>query len=160
MEGPCYPFCERSPQCPWDCPANGGCWPVEQVIIKFDFPDRHMNLNDRLHWAEKARRESTWRQAAKLHTMANVSPPRAQPRSIIEVTFCFRQKRRRDAHNLVATVKPIIDGLVDAKLWPDDTGAYVVTTEPVIKVIPALPRPCVYIRITPVGRHGGTQPDE
>lgn len=29
-----------------------------------------------------------------------------------------------------ATVKPIVDGLVDAGLWPDDTPEWVTTTEP------------------------------
>jgi hypothetical protein len=29
-------------------------------------------------------------------------------------------------------VKPIVDGLVDADLWPDDTPEWVTTVEPVL----------------------------
>jgi hypothetical protein len=43
-------------------------------------------------------------------------------------------RRRRDPHNYFATVKPIIDGLVDAGLWPDDTPAWVTTTEPALRI--------------------------
>ena len=39
-------------------------------------------------------------------------------------------KTRRDPHNVFATVKPIVDGLVDARFWPDDTAEWVTVLEP------------------------------
>jgi hypothetical protein len=42
--------------------------------------------------------------------------------------------RRRDAHNFVATTKPIVDGLVDAKVVADDDTTHLMTTEPTFKV--------------------------
>jgi len=42
--------------------------------------------------------------------------------SFVRVTFGVRDPgRRRDPHNYMPTVKAIIDGLVDAGVWPDDT---------------------------------------
>ena len=45
-----------------------------------------------------------------------------------------RDKRRRDPSNLIATQKPILDGLVDAGLVPDDTPEYVNELMP--KIVP------------------------
>lgn len=43
-------------------------------------------------------------------------------------------RRRRDPHNFAPTLKHVIDGLVDAGLWPDDTPEYVRTLEPALAV--------------------------
>ena len=58
--------------------------------------------------------------------------PGAQPPSIVEVSLPVRDNRRRDPHNYYPTVKAIVDGLVDAGLWPDDTPEFVRTVEPVL----------------------------
>jgi len=42
----------------------------------------------------------------------------------VELHYCPRDKRRRDPLNLVALLKPIEDGLVDAKVIPDDNPLY------------------------------------
>lgn len=54
------------------------------------------------------------------------------PRCRIELHYAPRDSRRRDALNLVATLKPIEDGLVDAGVVPDDTAEFVEPTMPVI----------------------------
>ena len=36
------------------------------------------------------------------------------------ITFVLKGKRRRDIDNLFASIKPGIDGIVDAGLLPDD----------------------------------------
>lgn len=51
--------------------------------------------------------------------------------AIVTCVFPVRQNRRRDPHNFYPTIKPIIDGLTDAGLWPDDTPEFVRTFEPV-----------------------------
>lgn len=40
---------------------------------------------------------------------------------------------RRDPHNFFVTVKHVVDGLVDAGVWPDDTPDWVTTTEPTLE---------------------------
>lgn len=45
----------------------------------------------------------------------------------IVITFRFPDRRRRDIHNYTAfVVKPIIDGMIDAKVLPDDDDTHLV----------------------------------
>lgn len=50
----------------------------------------------------------------------------------VRLHYLPRDKRRRDTDNLVATLKAVCDGLVDAGLAPDDTPAYMSKPEPII----------------------------
>ena len=96
--------------------------------ITFPQPDQLLNLNDRLHWAKKAGIVKTWRYAVALHARAQAPGPK--PPAVVRVTLPCRLNRKRDAHNWVATVKPCIDGLVDAGWWPDDDAAWVAVVDP------------------------------
>lgn len=73
----------------------------------------------------KTVRRLTWAKAASLRI-----PPLA--RCAIELHYAPRDSRRRDPHNLVATLKPIEDGIVDAGVVPDDTPEYVPPSTPII----------------------------
>ena len=50
----------------------------------------------------------------------------------VELHYAPRDKRRRDPMNLVATLKPCEDGVVDAGVIPDDTPEFSLPTVPVI----------------------------
>lgn len=100
------------------------------TTIWFKQPDKRLSLNDREHWAVKARKAKAWRFQASVAAQFTISGNRRQSRSFVEVTFPVKQNRRRDPHNAIATVKPIIDGLVDAGVWPDDTDEYVIVLDP------------------------------
>ena len=96
--------------------------------ITFTPPAPLMNMNERLHWAEERRRAKAWRKAAKTAAV-DVGP---QPPCWITVELPVRGRIRRDPANWTTTVKHIVDGLVDAGLWPDDTPEHVTTTEPLL----------------------------
>ena len=67
--------------------------------------------------------------------------------SLVRVTFPMPTNTRRDAHNYVGTIcKAIIDGLVRARLWDDDTAKQVVSIDPRIVVIPEMKDPKVLAR--------------
>lgn len=100
------------------------------TTISFKQPDKRLSLNDREHWAVKARKAKAWRDRATWAAQGVPMRDRCKPRSFVEVTFPVKQNRRRDPHNAIATVKPIIDGLVDAGVWPDDTDEYVIVLDP------------------------------
>lgn len=102
-------------------------------IIKFPQPAPLLSLNDRAHWAKKARLTAAWREAAWAAGNGVRRQVRRRP-CYVTVFFPVPDKRRRDPHNFIATVKPIVDGLVDARLWPDDTPEWVTVTEPVLVV--------------------------
>ncbi len=70
------------------------------------------------------------RQLARAQALRQKIPPLG--RCTITLHYAPRDARRRDPHNLVATLKPLEDGIVDAGVVPDDTPQYVPPSTPVI----------------------------
>ena len=100
------------------------------VLFCFHPPATAITLNQRHHWAAHARLVKEWRTAGMLYArQAKIGP---QPPSLVTVTFPVKGRRRRDPHNWTPTVKAIVDGLVDAGVWPDDNSDWVATTEPAL----------------------------
>lgn len=104
------------------------------TVIRFPAPCDTINMNHRGHWSVRAKKARLWREAAYVEALRQVRPPRTQPPSLIVVTLPVQGRRRRDPHNLHPTLKPIVDGLVDAGLWPDDTPEYVEIAAPLLDV--------------------------
>lgn len=99
--------------------------------ITFAPPCQLMSLNDRDHWAVKARKARLWRQRAGWAALSvHGKPGHHLPPCIVTVVLPVKGNRHRDPHNYFATVKPVVDGLVDAGCWPADTPEWVTTTEP------------------------------
>lgn len=83
---------------------------------------------------------AAWRQAShaawKEQRFGPVGKVLGQPCEVT-VQLGFYEHRARDPHNYVGTVvKSIVDGLVIADVWPDDTPEWVKVNEPVLKVHP------------------------
>lgn len=89
-----------------------------------------ISLNDRDHWAVKARKTRMVREAIHLSAKAMKVPNVEHIHAVLE--YYPRDRRRRDPDNLWATAKPAVDGLVDAGVIPDDTAEYVTRHSPVI----------------------------
>lgn len=86
-------------------------------------PAAWINLNDRLHWAKRAKLTRAWRQAAHIYArQANL--PKGLGRVHVTVEVVKATKRGYDVHNLVPTAKAVIDGLVDYGLVTDDSNQY------------------------------------
>lgn len=106
---------------------------ADEYVIRFPAPAKPWSTNqDRnLHHHQRAQRIREWKGAARLLAgplVNNVPTP-----AVVQVWIPFNDKRRRDPHNYCGTVtKAIIDGLVMAGLWPDDTPEYVGHREPVL----------------------------
>jgi crossover junction endodeoxyribonuclease RusA len=103
------------------------------LSIEFDIPAKCLTMNQRLHWAQKAKISRLWRDAACDAGLTQVMTLPGGP-SLVTVHLPVKGNRRRDPHNWFPTIKPIIDGLVDAGLWPDDTPQWVRCTEPLLVV--------------------------
>lgn len=107
-----------------------------------------LSLNDRMHWAVKAKatrevRESVWAAARALRvpSLGHVH---------VRLVYVPRDSRRRDTDNLWATAKPAIDALVDAGVIPDDTSRYVTRHEPLIEEpVRDLPGARVWLTVWP-----------
>jgi len=101
--------------------------------LRLPYTTPPLSLNARMHWATKARITKEIRSfvAASLRgapqvVMADWTGVR------VGLVYVPRDNRGRDRDNLVATLKPAIDGIVDAGIVPDDTPEYVTWEPPVI----------------------------
>ena len=107
------------------------------MILEFPAPAETPSINqvNGAHWAKYHADKQMWQQAAQIYWRHQVFdgvyiPPES---ANVRVTIPFAQNRRRDPHNYVGTVvKWIIDGLVYAGAWPDDTPEWVTVLEPVL----------------------------
>lgn len=77
--------------------------------------------NDRMHWAKKANITKMLRQAAFVLAV-NALPPLPIRADRVSVTLHWQPatNRRRDQLSIAPTLKPLVDGLVDARLISDD----------------------------------------
>lgn len=99
------------------------------TAITFQRPTpKLLSMNDRHHWRRRSSDVKHWRTAA----WAKALDHGPQPPAMVVITLDVPDARRRDPANYYATVKPIVDGLVDAGWWPDDTPEYVTTCEPLL----------------------------
>lgn len=119
-----------------------------ELVVMLPLPPRELSPNWRGHWAKKARAAREYRiaaRAATLQAMVATLPVMFLPArtASVQATFRFRQARRRDRDNLLASLKAAFDGVVDAGLLVDDSG---LTHEPVqIQIEPN--RPGVTLRV-------------
>lgn len=112
-------------------------WADGRELLEVTFPHfgRVWSINERLHWAPRSRLTAEWRRGAALVGREVLALPRlpdlASGPCTVQLVLPVKDGRRRDPHNYVGTVvKAVVDGLVDAGLWPDDTPAWVSVLEP------------------------------
>jgi crossover junction endodeoxyribonuclease RusA len=81
--------------------------------------DNRLHAHAKGHWREKAQATKQARQLAML--LASGGKNRAiAGKCVVDYLFFVPDKRRRDAANLVQSAKPLIDGVVDAKMISGD----------------------------------------
>jgi crossover junction endodeoxyribonuclease RusA len=90
------------------------------VTIYLPLPPESLKPNARVHWRTKAKATKFYRETARW--AAHAPHPAAWKSAEIQAHFRFKQDRRRDRDNLLASLKAAFDGLVDARLLADDSG--------------------------------------
>jgi hypothetical protein len=91
--------------------------------VVFAAPDKWITANQRLtHWAH-AHRVRTWRTATATYAR-HLHLPHLQRARIHVLCRIAGPRRNRDRANWHPTVKPIIDGLVDHGLLPNDDDTH------------------------------------
>ena len=88
-------------------------------MILLPWPHRNLSPNARTHWAAKARSVSKAKSDAFYATKASGY---LRPFTRFSLTFCPPDNRRRDLDNLIASMKPALDGM--AKAWGVDDAAF------------------------------------
>ena len=100
-------------------------WIIELPIT------RPLSLNDREHWAVKAKRTREVRGHVAHVARAAGIPQLNRPRATLH--YSPRDKRRRDVENLVPTSKVAVDGLVQCGVLADDDAAHFTPTMPILE---------------------------
>lgn len=90
-------------------------------VSSVDWQKTRLSMNDRLDKHTRARRTRWWRQAAAL---AGRNVPGLEWGRVV-IFFRFPTNHRREVNNLMPTSKAIVDGLVDAGVFPDDNDKHV-----------------------------------
>lgn len=80
--------------------------------------------NQRLGWRQKSRLVKAWRSQAG--QVARLAMPQLVLGAHVIGELRFSDNRRRDPNNWNPTAKACIDGLVDARVFPDDNHTIVV----------------------------------
>lgn len=94
------------------------------VEWRIDLPlTKPLSLNDRTHWRARAAANKSLRRATMLLARSKQLPHCAQ--ISVELHWVPNTARRRDTDNPTPTVKPCVDGLVDAGVVDDDDAAHV-----------------------------------
>jgi crossover junction endodeoxyribonuclease RusA len=106
--------------------VTGRTWTLD---LPHGLPPLTLNGQRGQHFA-RARKVKVFRTAINAEARRQQVPPLA--RVAVELHYAPRDRRRRDPMNLVATLKPCEDGVVDAGVIPDDTPQYSEPTVPVI----------------------------
>jgi crossover junction endodeoxyribonuclease RusA len=106
-------------------------------MVEFTFypPYEPWSLNQERtkHWSWRAKRTRAYRFAAMAGARNLRIEPQPPSRVLVQLAFA-KASSRRDPSNYLPAVKAIVDGLVDAGLWPDDTAEFVSVEEPVLAV--------------------------
>ena len=104
---------------------------VDTYTIDLPYEKPPLSMNDRMHW----RKKNGLTQHIRGNTWALAKSAKV-PTGLGHVTVCLhyrpRDRRRRDADNLMPVLKAACDGLVDAGLVADDTPDLMSKLMPVI----------------------------
>lgn len=97
-----------------------------RLDLSYDKPP--LTLNQRLHWTKSSPHRAALRKEAADLAIAMRIPPCDH----ITTRLHYRapDHRRRDEDNLIASAKPLWDGLVDASVVPDDTSEFMTKLMP------------------------------
>lgn len=84
------------------------------------------NNRRRMHWSVDRALTHTWRYAASVYARNEHLPALGPSRVVAELWVNGRRRARIDPANYSPTAKAVVDGLVDAGIWPDDNAGWVV----------------------------------
>lgn len=93
---------------------------MKSVTITLPLPPGEMSGHAKGHWRAKATPTKQMRRDAHVEALHQTQGQVKYAKATVSLAFFLGSNRRRDILNLANGCKPIIDGLVDAGLIPDD----------------------------------------
>lgn len=101
-------------------PDRGGAVSAETWRLPVPYRRPPLSMNDRTHWSTRNRIAQEVKRAGwAIARGAKIPPLQAV---IVELVWFKGDNRRADADNMAPTLKALQDGLVAAKVVPDDSG--------------------------------------
>jgi len=117
-------------------------------------PPVSLNVQERLHWATRQRLRDWWAEQSFRSWLQAGRPTFKRP--AVQYRVFYATNRRRDADNVVASCKPILDGL-KGNAFTDDHSGVVTILPPIIGVDKQRPRVEIVIRETQVAKQLGAE---
>ena len=84
------------------------------ITVRLPWPPKELSPNARVHWAKKAKAAKQYRELAWAQTLLTDAPCNWIGCYNVHLTFHPPDRRRRDLDNMLASIKPGIDGMADA----------------------------------------------
>lgn len=94
---------------------------MNSITITLPLPDPALSPNARVHWTKKAKCAKHYRWEAQCNVMAKTPRRLMWEKASYTARFYFRDARRRDADNAIASLKSALDGVADAGLVINDS---------------------------------------
>ncbi|KKM98735.1 hypothetical protein LCGC14_1154810 [marine sediment metagenome] len=107
----------------------------QEMIVKIPMlPPRECSPNFRGHWTKRARAARDFRSEAMLYAFyASNSARPGYEKAELSITLVVRDSRYyRDPDNMIASLKPAIDGCVDAGIIKDDSDKHLLYKMPIL----------------------------
>lgn len=124
-------------------PLLGG--PPRRYRLEIDrIGKKWLTANQRIHHMAKARTSRQWRDTAAWRAFQDLRGVRVE-RARVVCELRFDKTRRRDPGNWAPTAKAVLDGLVDAGVFPDDDETHV--TGPDMRIGPSQPNEVLIMHI-------------
>ncbi len=113
------------------------------LTFQLPLPDRALSPNSRNHWAVKSKavkaaRATAKEEAGRVLSDARMDAPRWKVARMDVVVFLGPRNKQPDPDNLIASLKPYIDGLADAGIVENDKNLW--PERPEIRRVERLPR--------------------
>ena len=89
------------------------------MIVGLDLPPRALHAHTKGHWRNQQQAKAAYRREAYLRALPE-APPEPLEEAKLAIRFYWPNRRRRDTLSAVQSLKPAIDGLVDAGWIVDD----------------------------------------
>ncbi len=96
-------------------------------MIEIRIPGRPPTPNARRHWRTTHRDNSLWKEVALVRAATGHAPHPVITRATLAIEFIVPDKRHRDLDNLIASTKPLTDGIVAAGCLADDSSDVLVS---------------------------------
>lgn len=108
--------------------------------VRLDYPPLTLSPNARAHYMQKHRCVRAYRDSARISGLHG----RKIAEPIVCVVPIVKVRRKRDLDNVLASLKPALDGLTDAGWWSDDSEIRGIHVCPEV-LVPSLADRCVLV---------------